>query len=294
MFKKVLLALALARTLASENLRKGWSRLDWIKIKKAAEICKKPERTLRHYAILGKIKSRKDGRDWLLDTDSLKKLGWLAENDSAPKAAPPRTSDERNETGNRDGRGLDEPRKKFDDRGDSRGEDRDDSRSGRAGERQEGRYNDRDDRRRGERFGDREDRDRVGADDKQAKYLDVKSLGIYQELLGFRRSELCARLNKEIQAEIEGVLFNAAVGFYEFNYVNKLLSYREARKRLIRALVHLHILEVEKNDDVAQSLSKIMSVLPGLKGLIRRTELKADGRTRRRSQGDAQGREPSD
>ena len=211
--------------------------MNWIKIRQAAALCKRPERTLRHYAIQGKIRCKKDGRDWLVDMKSLTDLGWVADGEPTPGIVVER--------------GVIKPVPELSIKAESR-------------------------------------------TSKGSKGFDVRTLGVYAELLAFCRSQTYKDLKSlTIQTSLDETLFQLAVGYHEFNHINKVNCYRLARQHLLRAMVCLHIEEAEEDQTNKLSLDKVSALLAGLKGLIRGTEMRANDR-RPRAQGAAQDRKPDD
>lgn len=51
----------------------------WITVSEASKLCKCPERTLRHYAVKGQIRTGKKGKKWLLQIGDLIKKGLITE-----------------------------------------------------------------------------------------------------------------------------------------------------------------------------------------------------------------------
>ncbi|NJM10172.1 MAG: hypothetical protein HC883_04705 [Bdellovibrionaceae bacterium] len=198
--------------------------MEWIKISEAAVRCKRPARTIRHKALLGQIRARKEGKDWYVDLNSLREHGWLTDQIDLPNnqqtkivESPANAEDQRNES----------PRKTIN--------------------------------------------SRVKGD--VNKFRNVESLGVYSELLAFCRSDVFKSLNVEkIKDSMEGALIHLGIGYFEFDNKNKLVSYRSARHSLVHCLVQVHLRQADEIAALAATREVIDKVLPGVSGLIRRTE----------------------
>lgn len=110
---------------------------------------------------------------------------------------------------------------------------------------------------------------------KEAKRFVLSNLGVYQELL-----EMTKNLKKELNESLDGqVLFESAFksiqyigyGFYSFDKASKVQYFCQARNQLINLLVHIEVIsENTKNMEIKKQLED--HILPGLGGLIRRSE----------------------
>jgi hypothetical protein len=209
--------------------------MGWIKIVDAARLTKKPARTIRHQALLGKLKANKKGRDWYVHLSSLKENGWVdqsyqlktGESELLPvteaatelQASDPKSSSSEQEP----------PTKK----------------------------------------------------EKRAFSSDVRSLGVYKELLEFCCAEKFRKINSDgMRLQTKRCLACLAIGYFEFNYADKLNSYKEARQHLLRFLVSLHLKERSNTDNeeirlIQEAQKTVSEILPGISGLIRKTEKRA-------------------
>lgn len=192
--------------------------MEWIKISEAAKRTQKPARTIRHKALLGHFRAKKDGRDWYIDVNSLVEHGWLPEPAGAHLSfttqLPKEESDRQKHSG------------KF---------------------------------------------TKSKSATSNRKPRDVRSLGVYQELLENLKN------SKECSEEIKNVLVHLGIGYFEFDNKHKIVSYRAARQELIKVLVHLHI-EGDSSKTLTTILETIERVLAGIGGLIKQTEKRNDER----------------
>ena len=216
--------------------------MEWIKITDAAKLVNKPARTVRHHALLGKLRAKKNGKDWFVDMNSLREQGWIAVKE--------KTQTQQSQIG----------QPQF-----------------------ESHLSD-------------ENLPQEGLEKKKSSPKDVRSLGVYKELLQFSQSDEFLNStndkgNDKSFEKIENTLACLAMGYFEFEYSSKLLEYKNARRHLLRFLVILHMNEaaikkIEKNTDnkknhLEKKLTTVSSVLLGLGGLIRKTEMKSNERITR-------------
>lgn len=102
---------------------------------------------------------------------------------------------------------------------------------------------------------------------------DVKTLGVYAELLTFCRSEAFKKLqNAKVRDSIEKTLVWLCIGYYEFNRRSKMDSYRVARQNILHSLVELHLREADENDEIKETLEQVGKIIPGIAGLIRQID----------------------
>lgn len=138
---------------------------------------------------------------------------------------------------------------------------------------------------------------------KKGRQQDVRSLGVYRELLEYCQTESFKKsVDDKMMDQIENTLAYLAIGFFEFDFSNKVNSYSSARQHLVRLQTLLHLkavkwtndVDAKKEDvDLETTLKKISEVLPGLGGLIRKTEKKANEKYAR-SKNHSQGRKSYD
>lgn len=128
---------------------------------------------------------------------------------------------------------------------------------------------------------------------------DVRSLGVYKELLKFCHSEEFKKnCTEEMQLQTKRCLACLAIGYFEFDYTGKLNSYKEARQHLLRFLVSLHLNERNNTDNEESRFSQdaqktVSDILPGISGLIRKTEKRAHAK-HPRTKGSSKGRKSDD
>lgn len=102
---------------------------------------------------------------------------------------------------------------------------------------------------------------------------DVRSLGVYSELLGFCRSQVFNKIQFDNIGEfMVKALVHLSIGYFEFDHKSKIAAYRSARQSLLHSLAHLHLKETEEPSDIKTAMVTIGKIVPGIGGLIRRTE----------------------
>jgi hypothetical protein len=209
--------------------------MEWVKISEAAALSKRPARTIRHNALIGKFRAKKEGKDWYVDLNSLRENGWLPKDGSTLPA--PSASENSNENTSRT---VESPASNK----------------------------------------------KNALNKKSAR--DVRSLGVYAELLGFCRSQEFNKIQFENIGEfMVKALVNLSIGYFEFDFKSKIAAYRSARQNLLHSLAHLHIKETEEHSDIKTAMEVIGKILPGIGGLVRRTEKRMYER-RPRSEGPLQ------
>lgn len=124
-------------------------------------------------------------------------------------------------------------------------------------------------------------RDLTNEASKETKRFVLSNLGVYQELL-----EMTKNLKKNLNESLDGqILFESAFksiqfigyGFYSFDKASKVQYFCQARNQLINLLVHIEVIsENTKNLEIKKQLED--HILPGLGGLIRRSEKNIAGK----------------
>jgi hypothetical protein len=210
------------------------SDMEWIKIKDAAKLTNKPERTLRHQAILGRLKSKKDGKDWLINFNSLKEKGFIP---TPTKTEAPGLQ----KNSLLDPLGI--PKKSIVNEA---------------------------------KLPIKETKQKI-----RKSIFELKSLGVYGELLETHaKINQLENLNEEIKLKIvnrvEQALFLIAMGFYEYKFSLKYENYNKALYELAKLVVLFHLGSSGSNgsQDLSLILDKILSVISGVKGLLRKTEMR--------------------
>lgn len=198
--------------------------MEWVKISEAATLSKRPARTIRHNALIGKFRAKKEGKDWYVDLNSLRENGWLPKDGSPPVLAS-HLSENTHANGNLDAEKAASNRNK--------------------------RYK----------------------ETSGSSFRDVRSLGVYSELLGFCRSQAFNKIQFENIGEfMVKALVDLGIGYFEFDQKSKIAAYKSARQKLLHSLAHLHLKETEEPSDIKTAMETIGKILPGIGGLIRRTE----------------------
>lgn len=194
--------------------------MDWVKISEAAALSNRPARTIRHNALIGKFRAKKEGKDWYVDLNSLRENGWL------PTESALSSKSSESSSGNTHVAGKSSANRKS--------------------------YK----------------------ENSAHPFRDVRSLGVYSELLELCRSETFKKVPFEnIGDFMVRSLVNLGIGYFEFDQKNKLLAYRSARQNILHALVHLHLIETTHEvSDIKAVMETIGKIVPGIGGLIRRTE----------------------
>lgn len=203
--------------------------MEWVKISEAAALVKRPARTIRHNALTGKFRAKKEGKDWYVDLNSLRENGWLSK-----KSPPPPAFSSDSEKGH--------------------------EKTSRANE-------------------SSVDEKKSSQEKSAGSFRDVRSLGVYSELLGFCRSPAFRQIPFENIGEyMVKALVHLNIGYFEFDQKNKIAAYRFARQNLLHALAHSHLKETAELSDITTAMETIDKIVPGIGGLIRRTEKRAHER----------------
>lgn len=215
-------------------------QMDWIKIKDAAKLTKLAERTLRHQAVLGRLRCKKDGRDWLIDRNSLRERGLLpTETENTNPDTPPRL----------------EPTSPV---GASSGVEKSSSEKKSS-------------RKKNLTSNEKPNKSYLDVT-KLGVYNELLNLS--------KSVEDCQELPDEPKHKIlnvtEQALIFLAQGFFEFKYFSKLECYAGALRELARLTVQLHlVLQKRKEEDRAELTAltdRSPLIIAGVKGLIRKTE----------------------
>lgn len=208
--------------------------MEWIKIKDAAKLTNKPERTLRHQAILGRLKSKKDGKDWLINYNSLKEKGFISASSKTVVSSPQ----------NSHLPDLLDISKKSNLIGVS--------------------------------LASKESKQKI-----RKSIFELKSLGVYGELLEIHNKiikleNLNEGIKLKIVSRVEQALFLIAMGFYEYKFSLKYENYNKALYELAKLVVlfHLDSMGTIESQNLSPILDKIISVISGVKGLLRKTEMR--------------------
>lgn len=253
---------------------KIWSFKMWITVNEASKICKCPERTLRHYAVKGQIRTGKKGKKWLLHFGDLIKKGLLSEetannyrikNDIVISSEEPTTKDSKlmqnsevtevnlnlnlleNKNTNSENSTKNESLQEI---------------SKNSG--------------------------------KPQRYKRVDQIGVFSELLTVFKNNYSQfnmttqnEFAKPVNEQIVTVLKLISMGFFENNQLHKAQHFREAKNILARIVIDFKLLNAITNADInlnAELNEKIEiqfqeSIIPGLIGLINRTEKRFGSRS---------------
>jgi len=118
---------------------------------------------------------------------------------------------------------------------------------------------------------------------KKKKYQTLGELGVYSELKSLYL-ETNNIMPDSLKEHVKQTLFHLALGFYEYQKVNKAEYFKRARKYLVNAIVEDDLSSTEKNKWRDQLENSIM---PGIIGLVRRQEgAKRGGREQSQAQGE--------
>lgn len=228
----------------------------WITVNEASKLCRCPERTLRHYAVKGQLRTGKKGKKWLLNFDDLIKKGLITDSEAqAYKLKHKVIQDDEANGGPTPASSQVEvinlaPNPQSD-------------------------------------FPPHPEEDKPDSSEKPQRYKRVDQIGVFTELFvlfnshsekfsNFSQNSLAKPINEQIVTSLKLI----SMGFFENNPAHKAQHFREAKGILARTVIDLKLMSNQTllTQDTEQSLPQNVeiqiqeSIIPGLIGLINRAE----------------------
>jgi DNA-binding transcriptional MerR regulator len=220
--------------------------MNWLPIKEVAKRSGKAERTLRLYASQGRVKAKKDGREWLLEINSLKNVKIILAEPTAKVAAMPNVAAKitaKSAVTAKNSGNLAEsstrPAKTSGKIAVSLSENKPDRQTAKE------------------------------SSGNGKKYKMLNDLGVYKDLVDLW-FEFSLKDNDNIALLLKHAIEQVAIGFYEFHAERKVLHFRNARECVVKAIAGITIHCDQTLSSLCRSLEN--EIVPGLIGLIKRYE----------------------